>query len=350
MADIAQASQKNIGWLRNLQFDLFFVLGTAFIAIASGIIVLANPKYFGLVLFLDLWLLGYHHVVSTYTRLCFDKESFNQNKFLMFGLPILVFASVFLIAKGVGIWAITSIYLYWQWFHYTRQSWGIAQAYRRKSGKGITENENLSKMAFYLLPLWGILYRSWQAQDSFLGQALKVIPVPEFLVGMVGVATIVSLTLWAYYRIRDFMAGHRPIAHTLYMVSHHVVFGIGYLLIEDITYGWIVINVWHNAQYILFVWLFNSNRYRSGIDSKARFLSLISQPNKWILYFAVCMSITVLLYHTISFAEETIYLIGIPSLIIIYQTLNFHHYIVDSIIWKMRKAPMQKNLDLNSNG
>jgi hypothetical protein len=32
--------------------------------------------------------------------------------------------------------------------------------------------------------------------------------------------------------------------------------------------------------------------------------------------------------------------VGIPSLIIIYQAINFHHYIVDSVIWKGRKAPI----------
>ena len=350
MTDITLAPNIQPGWLRNSQFDLLFVVGTVFIAMASGIIVMANPKYFGLVLFLDLWLLGYHHVIATYTRLCFDKESFRQHRFLLFGLPLLVFTGTFMIATGIGIWTVTSVYLYWQWFHYTRQSWGISQAYRRKAGKNITESETLSKMTFYLLPLWGILYRSWQAPETFIGLELKVIPVPEMLVDIVGAAAILSLVLWGYHRARDFMQGHRPVAHTLYMISHHAIFGVGYLLIEDITYGWVVINVWHNAQYLLFVWLFNSNRYRSGIDRKARFLSLISQPDKWILYFAVCLSITYLLYHTITLFEDSFYLIGIPSLIIIYQTINFHHYVVDSIIWKMRKAPMQKTLDLNSGG
>jgi len=353
MSDIAlkpeiMVANSQTGWLRSSQFDLLFVLGTVFIALASGIIVLANPDYFGLVLFLDLWFLGYHHVIATYTRLCFDRESFRQNYFLIFGLPIVVFAATLLIALGVGVWTITSIYLYWQWFHYTRQSWGVAQAYRRKAGKGVTESELTSKLAFYLLPLWGILYRSWQAPDTFIGVELRVIPVAEILVDGVGIAAILALAFWFYQRVKDFLEGRRPIAHTLYMVSHHTVFATGYLLIEDITYGWLVINVWHNAQYLLFVWFFNSNRYRHGIDPKARFLSLISQPNKWMLYFAVSMAITYIFYNTISAFEEHFYLIGIPSLIIIYQTINFHHYVVDSFIWKMRKPPMQKTLDLNS--
>ena len=30
-------------------------------------------------------------------------------------------------------------------------------------------------------------------------------------------------------------------------------------------------------------------------------------------------------------------LIGIP-LIVVYQTINFHHYVVDSLIWKRRRT------------
>ena len=33
--------------------------------------------------------------------------------------------------------------------------------------------------------------------------------------------------------------------------------------------------------------------------------------------------------------------------IIIYQTLNFHHYIVDSRIWKLRKKPVRNNLGIS---
>jgi len=33
--------------------------------------------------------------------------------------------------------------------------------------------------------------------------------------------------------------------------------------------------------------------------------------------------------------------------LVIYQTINFHHYIVDSIIWKLRKRPIQATLGLS---
>ena len=66
------------GWLSGPRFDSHFIGTTAAIAILAGLIVAAQPGLFLPLLFLDLWLLGYHHVVSTYTRLCFDADSLRR--------------------------------------------------------------------------------------------------------------------------------------------------------------------------------------------------------------------------------------------------------------------------------
>jgi hypothetical protein len=29
--------------------------------------------------------------------------------------------------------------------------------------------------------------------------------------------------------------------------------------------------------------------------------------------------------------------IGLPLIVLVYQTINFHHYIVDSVIWRSKK-------------
>ena len=334
------------GWLRSLRFDVTLIGGVLLIALISGLVVVANPALFKIVLLLDLWFLGYHHVVATFTRLSFDRDSLRQHRFLVFGLPPIVFATIFGLAYGVGIWVIASVYLYWQWFHYTRQSWGISQVYRRKSGGLVEDGLWFSRLSFYLLPAWGILYRSWQAPGEFLGAELRVIPVPELLVDVVGVAALASVLAWVFVRAKAWRTGQLALAHTFYMLSHYVVFFVGYWAIEDITYGWLVINVWHNAQYILFVWLYNTNRYKSGIDPKAKFLSWLSQPNKFADYFMICFGISTAIYFSFLFVSTSFALVGVPLLIIIYQAINFHHYIVDSLIWKVSKKPIQKNLGL----
>ena len=132
-------------------------------------LVAARPELFLPILLLDLWLLGYHHVVSTYTRLCFDADSLRRRGWMIYALLPAVCAVVTVIGVSFGIWLLATIYLYWQWFHYTRQSYGIAQAYRRAAatdGGAIVENERLGHLVFYLVPLWGILHRAHQAPDD----------------------------------------------------------------------------------------------------------------------------------------------------------------------------------------
>jgi hypothetical protein len=54
-------------WLRSARFDLFFVVGIPAISLGTALIVIWRPSLFWPILFVDLWLLGYHHVISTYT-------------------------------------------------------------------------------------------------------------------------------------------------------------------------------------------------------------------------------------------------------------------------------------------
>ena len=325
------------GWLRNARFDINFIVGTTALALLTGWAVVMDPSLFYPVLMLDIWLLGQHHVVSTFTRLCFSKEDLARHRFLVFYLPFIVLAGVLVAGFGVGWWLLGSTYFYWQWFHYTRQSWGISEFYRRKAGGRADENEWVTKLAFYLPPLWGILHRSWQAPDTFLGLDFKVIPVSGVVVEIVGIAAIAALSWWLVLRILAWRRGDFALAHTLYMASHQLIFFTGYLLVEDVTYGWLVINIWHNAQYILFVWLQNNNRFKTGIDPAARSLSSLCQSSNVVRYFAVCLAISSMVYLAIKFSIFSIGDIGLPLIILIYQTINFHHYIVDSVIWRSKK-------------
>ena len=331
------------GWLRSRSFDLRFILAVAGIALFSGLVTAANRKLFGLVLLLDLWLLGYHHVVATGTRLCFDRTSLREHRFLLFGLPPLVALGTVSAAWGLGEWSITTTYFYWQWFHYTRQSYGIAQVYRRKSGGLVDEREDMSRLAFYLVPLWGVLHRSAQDPGLFLGLELRVLLVTPLVVDVVGAAALTGLGWWALSRARAWWEGRLPVAHTLYVASHHLIFTTGYVLIPDVDCGWLVLNVWHNAQYLLFVWMFNANRFKDGVDPKARFLSTISQEDRSLLYIGVCLAISTALYLAIGHVSAVL-----PIALIIYQVINFHHYVVDGVIWKVRKKSLRKTLQIDT--
>jgi hypothetical protein len=285
-------------------------------------------------------------VIATYTRLCFDKTSFADSRFLIFGLFPVVAIATLAVAQVAGLWAIFTVYLYWQWFHYARQSWGISRAIRAKHRDARYEDGWLDQAIFYALPVLGILHRSHQNPDTFINFEIKAVPVPEWMVTAAAAVSAVLLAYWLVRRVHAWRVGRLSPVHTLYMLSHFTIFAVAYLIIEDITYGWLAINVWHNAQYILFVWMFNARRFENGIDPAARFLSYISQPRRLWLYLAVCLAITAIFYVGFLGILNELFVGGIAGTLVIYQIVNFHHYVVDSLIWKVRKAPIRQTLGL----
>ena len=332
------------GWLRSPKFDLMLILGVAFLAIATGAAALLQPEWFVVLLVLDLWLLGYPHVIATFTRLSFDMESFRQNKFLVLGLPWIVLGATITLAYLTDAWALATAYLYWQWFHYTRQSYGLMRYYSRRASQSSTVEDRISTWALYLLPLWGILHRSHQAQDKFLGLEIKYLPTPEFVVQGVGVLAVLFLVGWTWFQSKAWRAETLSLGRSLYMLSHFAVFFVGYIVIDDITYGWLVINVWHNAQYLLIVWMYNANRFRDGIDLKHRLLSTLSQTHtaNIIRYILVCFVLSTTVYLIILLFLQLQNFAAIPlATIIVYQTINFHHYIADGLIWTKRRRKVK---------
>jgi hypothetical protein len=349
MTDLAiPASRAPWPWLRSPAFDLTFVVGLLAVAAATALVVIAYPALFLPVLAFDLWFLGYHHVISTYTRLCFDRRTFAESRWFLTTLPLLVVAGTLAAVSIFGLWIVVSVYFYWQWFHYTRQSWGVSRAYRGKDRDALYEEGRLDQAIFYALPVLGILLRSHQDPGTFIGMELRVIPVPALAVDVATTAALLLLGVWTWRRVLAWRAGRLARLHTLYMLTHFAIFAIGYLAISDVTYGWLAINMWHNAQYILFVWLFNTKRFKDGPDPEARFLSYISQPQRLGVYLASCVAITGAVYWGALRTIDTVFFSGLAATVVIYQIVNFHHYIVDSKIWKLRTEALKMTLALKS--
>jgi hypothetical protein len=338
------------GWLRGLSFDSIYIFGTLALALCSAALVVNNPQLFLPIFILNGWLLGYHHVVSTYTRLTFDSDSFHQHRFLVLWLPLLVLAGVALLCSILGVWVLVSGYLYWQWWHYTRQSYGVSRIFARKAG---VVHDRLTTAMIYAVPVWGILYRSYQAPRQYLFADLKVIPVPFFVVAATGALAVGVVGLWLWRQIQLYLSGQLAVAHTVYLLSHLTAFSFGYLLITDINHGWLVLNIWHNSQYILTVWMFNNSRFANPANARHKFLAYISQRQNILVYFGICLLISTVFYGAISYSLTWVMssiaaAATLPLFAVVYQGINFHHYIVDALIWKVRRKSIRQNLGIET--
>lgn len=346
MSTLAATAPAQLPWIRSERFDLGFIFGLVALAAFTGTVVLTYPPLFYPVLLLDLWFLGYHHVISTYTRICFDRKSFRENGYLLYAYLPIVAAVTLCVAAIFGIWVVVSVYFYWQWWHYTRQSWGVSRTYRSKDRDKLYEAPWLDQAIFYSVPVLGILGRSAEQQPTFIGFELFSLPVPEAVVWIARAAAALLLATWAWRRLIAWREGRLAKVHTLYMISHFAIFSLGYILIADITVGWLVINIWHNAQYILFVWMFNNRRFKDGIDPEARFLSYISQPGRLWIYLLACIGITGVLYLGMLGTMQWLFAASLAGTVVLYQILNFHHYVVDTLIWKVRKPQFRETLGI----
>ena len=330
------------GWLRSRRFDLSLTAGIAALGVAAGLCAMARPAWLPWLLVLDFWLLGYHHVVATFTRLAFDRASFLEHRGLVTWLPILVVAATCTLAFSVGVWALISTYFYWQAWHYARQSYGLSRIYRRREGTTRLD-DRLDGAVIFLVPLAGVLHRSAQGWTRFLNLDIAMVPVPAVAVpgglALAGIAVAVWLARQVQLTRRGTLAG----AHALYLLTHVLIFGVGYVVIPDLSGGWLALNVWHNAQYLLIVWMFNVNRFKAGETAEAPLLSAISQPRAVARYLFVQLSMGTLLFAAI-LGLPSVKILAVPVVLLLSQTLNFHHYIEDAIIWKVRRPQVRVHL------
>ena len=329
-------------WLGGPVPDLAMLLGAPTLALVAGLLVGIDRRWLPALILVDIWLLGYHHVVATFTKLAGTAEDRRRHRFLLYGLPWVVLGATALVAATAGIWLVATVYFFWQWFHYTRQSYGIERAYRRRSGGISWDSPRLSEATLWSVPVLGILYRSAQHPARFLGFGIWMPRVPWIIVEAVGAATAALVALWVAERIAAWRRGELPLAHTLYLASHFAVFCAGYVLVDDIDQGWLAVNVWHNAQYIAFVWIYNRGRFAAGVRDDARVLSWLSQAGarRAALYFGACLGVTLVAYRLIAWLAGAITVqlrvAVLTVLLVAVMAVNFHHYVADALIWRRR--------------
>ena len=189
----------------------------------------------------------------------------------------------------------------------------------------------------------GLFHRCAARPDEFLSLPFWLPPVPRFCVTL---AAIASCGLWLYFFTLASLptVGDSSRWATLYMLSHLLIYLFGYVLIADLCSGWLLVNVWHNVQYIVFVWQYNRRRFASGVDPQAKALSWLVQPG-WRragLYFAASIVLAMPFYYLLpwlGYGLDTLSKSVVPTVITIGLTLTFHHYIIDAVVWKRRHQP-----------
>lgn len=317
------------GVIRSRAYDGVMVLGVLLVALALGGTVVAWPRLFPIVLAADVWLFAYPHVTSTYTRIAFDRESLRRHWFLLFALPPLVLLATGIVGALGGAGGLFTVYFVGQTYHYTRQSYGIARAYRRVAGD--LGPDRLSDAVVYLFPLWGLVHRAAEGHPIFFDNPLHLPRLPMAASWGLGAVAVSLLSVWCIRELR------RPRVHTAFVASHVALSTLSYVLVPEITQGWLFINIWHNAQYLLFVWAFNARRFAGGVEPERAFVSRLCQPKNAPFYAGFCVLFGAGLYALLDAGGSRVAIASLPVVLVLHLSVNFHHYLVDGVIWT-RKA------------
>ncbi len=330
-------------WLKDARFDLSLIFGVALLAAGMAGVTVFWPLLFLPVLAAHSWLFGYEHLWATYTRLLLHKDDRSRHRnLILFALPV-VLIGLYGVGLAFGLTGIYVLYFVGQFHHTVRQSWGMAQQYRHQAGGMSWDSARLSEITLWSVPIWGFLHRASQRPDEFLFQSFWLPPVSQVMVHAAAITSCVLWSVWIYTRAVAFRRGELPLGHTSYMLSHLAIFFGGYILIDELCSGWLLVNVWHNVQYIVYVWLFNRRRFVTGIHPQARALSWVSQPGytRAAAYFLASVALALPIYYLLpQFGLSLDALLkntGVPIAVILALGLTFHHYLVDAIIWKRRQ-------------
>lgn len=317
-------------------FDRLFIFGTAGAAVILGALAMISPAMFVAVVLVDIWLFASPHVIATYTRIGFDKAHIKRHWFLIFGLPPIVLVLVTMVALAYELGGLFTLYFIAQTYHVARQSFGISRAYRRADPQAAGP-DRLAESLIYLFPLWGLMHRCTTAPDSFYGYPIYLPPVDAALTGATGIVAIFVCAWWGYRQVRLAMAGRLNAGHSLFVASHLLVTAVAYLWVTDITSGWLVVNIWHNLQYLQFVWLQNARRDAQGPVDAQELQRQVKPFKNAGKYLAVCLVLGAVMYQALSVAGQQLIWLGLPTVFILHFTVNFHHYLVDGVIWKRPK-------------
>lgn len=339
---MAVAATAPSGWLKDRPFDATLIFGVTVLAFGFGGAAWFSPVLFLPLLAVHTWLFSFDHVIATFTRLAGTPEDRRSHRFLIWGLPPLALLATFAAGQLGGVALIATTYFFFQWFHTVRQSWGIAQHYRRAAGGIAGDPQWLSELTLWSVPVWGLLSRCAEDYDEFLWMPVALPVVPHAVVSAAGAASVVLVLVFAWTRVSLWRRGQLSVPHTLFVVTHFLVFGAAYLAIDDLHAGWLLVNVWHNVQYLAYVWMRNRAKFSAGVRADAPILSWLCQPGlkRGVLYFAACLALSTPLFwgiYEVTGGFDRWLGQGIVSASLVFAlALNFHHYTVDALIWRRR--------------
>jgi hypothetical protein len=295
------------------------------------------------------------HLVSTWTRVYFDREEWSARPIATLAVPLTIFLGVMVVTVWFaeqGPRLLNSTILYWATWHFVAQNWGILRIYQRKSGEPLnTMALRCERPLLVLIVFFCLFQRLYTGPRVLFGVEVLYLKVPQALVlGLL--APIAALTAAIVVtRLRE-GRGRRAKAGWLRLAFIGCSF-LGFfvpfqLITSDDTSAFAAAACWHGFQYLGMVRHYHRTTWKAGVNPRAVMMSWLSQPGwgRGFLYWALLMSLAGGVYVIVFLLTLVTPWNFYTWAGIIWVSLTLSHYWIDGVIWKLRRPEVASRVGI----
>lgn len=336
-------------WMVNAPVDLIFCCGGGvWIVHALVSSISATPYRFSAevaasLVFLSAfmkYIFADPHTAATLHRIYASKE--NRDRWGLYTKWLAGFSAV---AIGVGLLVpgagphFARLYTVWVMPHWMSQIYGIALIYCYRSGYVFTKFEK--RILWLLLHSVGLVivletFLPGRAGPMFIVQTPKWfdIPVLSYELAYAGFRVLLGgfllIVASKAYRESQFI----PLPAALLLATGILIQLAGHAVFQDSRYY--IVGFYHGAQYLVVCAGFHMRSKRVEEGPALR--------EEWLKFSAAVIVGGILIYSIVPKAIEDFFRIPVAvSFPIVFSVANFHHFLTDQAIWKLRK-PENKTL------
>jgi hypothetical protein len=230
-------------------------------------------------------------------------------------------------------------------WHFLSQNWGILRIYQRRCGDAHSRMAQLERAVIYLGALWPMMVRLYTGPRQLFGVEIYHPTLQPWMVNAAGAALVAVSVTYVAIRAWQWRRGEKvALVRPLFMLSSWFGFFVPFYLIrKDGSAAFAAAACWHGLQYLGIVWFYNRNRWKGGVDKKARLVSWISQPRRGAIYFVTLLAIVGAIYGAGILVGRWV---RHPEYVgmMVWFSMTLGHYWLDGVIWKLRKPEVRKHL------
>jgi hypothetical protein len=296
------------------------------LSLIAAVTLLMRPTAFANLLSLDVSFLAQAHVAATFCRVWSMRLSNSQRRILSADSLLFTVGACVVVSTLVPIAILVTLYIFWQAFHYARQAYGIERIIRRHDQLPLDQS---ASGLIYAVAASAFFWRLHSAPPQFLGLPI-VIPPTAVCLSISIVAAIIAIRAFGQVILNKRTTG----LSALFLASDVLVFLVAYVFSGSLEQGWLIGNVWHNTQYILIVR--NSLLATESAPGTVGRVVALAKSAGGLGFIVGCVILGTAAYGLLGNITRVSLGTSGAILVAIYMAINFHHYIVDSLVWKKR--------------